>query len=281
MSHSVWFLGSLWYKELSEPYESLNKTVLAGFDGAEVSIEYPLLDEKDVDIIALHDFSRNYFLGVHLPWRDVNLASPIPEIRDGALRYLQRVISVLDRAEPRYYVLHVTTSSIGCRNSIKCVEKAASVLTELSKVTSTKVIVETTAGPCCGNASAIGLLISEAEGIGVCLDIAQLVAEFRGESEVGSRELIKRITESLPPNIWSAVELVHVHGWDTRGRKVILHRYPSDEQLLAINDFLRTVLEKTGKLVAVFEVFYDRRGNQMHSWELGELLREVSRGVLS
>ncbi len=279
MSGEIRFLGSLWYKELSNPYESLNKTVLAGFDGAEVSIEYPLLDEKEVDVSALSDFSRNYYLGVHLPWRDVNLASPIPEIREGALKYLRRVISVLDRAEPQYYVLHVTTASIGCRNSIRCVEKAADALTVLGRETTAKIIVETTSGPCCGNLSTIGLLVDEAEGVGVCLDIAQLVAEVLREGEEGCGRLVDEVIESLPPNVWDAAELTHIHGWEIRGRRVLPHRYPSDEQIAALRKFLRSVIERTGRLVAVFEVFYDSRGNTVHSWELSPLLREIARGM--
>ena len=279
MSGEIRFLGSLWYKELSNPYESLNKTVLAGFDGAEVSIEYPLLDEKEVDVSALSDFSRNYYLGVHLPWRDVNLASPIPEIREGALKYLRRVISVLDKAEPQYYVLHVTTASIGCRNSIRCVEKAADALTVLGRETAAKIIVETTSGPCCGNLSTIGLLVDEAEGVGVCLDIAQLVAEVLREGEEGYGRLVDEVIESLPPNVWDAAELTHIHGWEIRGRRVLPHRYPSDEQIAALRKFLRSVIERTGRLVAVFEVFYDSRGNTVHSWELSPLLREIARGM--
>ncbi len=275
----VRFLGSLWYKELSNPYESLNKIVLAGFDGAEISIEYPLLDEKDVDVGALHDFSRNYYLGVHLPWRDVNLASPIPEIREGALKYIKRVISVMDKAEPRYYVLHVTTASIGCRNSIRCVEKAAAALTKLGKETTAKIVVETTSGPCCGNLSAIGLLVDEAEGVGVCLDIVQLVAEVLSEGEEGCEKLVDNVIESLPPNVWGVVGLTHIHGWEIRGRRVLPHRYPSDEQIAALKKFLRAVMERVGRLVAVFEVFYDQRGNSLHSWELSHLLREIARGL--
>lgn len=273
------FLGSLWYKELLNPYDSLNKTVLTGFDGAEVSIEYPLLDKQGIDINALSDFSNNYYLGIHLPWRDVSLASPIPEIRDGALKYIKRIISVLDRAEPQYFVLHVTTASLECRNSLRCIETASNTLTMLTKETATKIVVETTSGPCCGNLSAIGLLINEAEGVGVCLDVAQLVAEVFREENENWEKLVDLITEFLPLSVWRSVELTHIHGWEVRGKRIVPHRYPSQEQVEALRRFLRTVKERTGKLVTVFEVFYDSRGNPLHSWELGQLLREIARGL--
>lgn len=273
------FLGSLWYKELMNPHESLNKTVLAGFDGVEVSIEYPLLDEREFDVNILSDFSSSYYLGIHLPWRDVKLASPVPEIREGALKYIKRVISVMDKAEPQYFVLHVTTASLECRNSLRCIETAANTLTRLAKETAAKIVVETTSGPCCGNLSTIGLLVDEAEGVGVCLDIAQLVAEVLREGNEDWEELVNLVIESLPPSVWGSVEVTHIHGWETRGRRIVPHRYPSQEQVAALRRFLGTVMERAGKLVTVLEVFYDSRGNPLHSWELSPLLREIARGL--
>lgn len=275
----VKFLGSLWYKELVNAYESFNRTLLAGFDGAEVSVEYPLLDEKSIDVSTLSDFSSNYYLGIHLPWRDINLASPLPEVRDGALKYLLRVISVLEKVEPQYFVLHMSTESLGCRNSVKCVETAASTLRDLVRETATKIIVETTTGPCCGNLSSIGLLVEEAGDVGVCLDIAQLVADVISEGNEDQEELVELVIDSLPPSVWERVELTHIHGWEIRGRRVIPHRYPTHEQVAILRRFLKAVMERTGKLVTVFEVFYDSRGNPLHSWELGTLLREIARGL--
>ena len=161
---------------------------------------------------------------------------------------------------------------------MRCVERAADALTKLRRETAAKIIVETTSG-CCSNLSTIGLLVDEAEGVGVCLDIAQLVAEVFQEGEEDSRRLMDNIIESLPPNVWAAVELTHIHGWEIRGRRVLPHRYPSDEQIVALRKFLRSVFERTGRLVVVFEVFYDTRGNAVHSWELSPLLREIARGM--
>jgi sugar phosphate isomerase/epimerase len=275
--NEIKFLGSLWYKELVNPYESLNRTVLAGFDGAEISIEYPLLDEHELDISALTDFSSKYRLGVHLPWRDVNLATPIPEIREGTFKYIKRVVSLLDRADPDYYVLHVTTASLECRHSLRCIKIAADILTRLSKEAGARIIVETTSGPCCGNMSSIGMLIEETEEIGVCLDIAQLLAEVFREGKEDWDKTVDTIIESLPPNIWERVELAHIHGWEVRGRKIIPHRYPSPEQMPALRKFLRSIINRTKKLVAVLEVFYDLRGEPLHAWELAPLLREIAK----
>ncbi|MCD6324073.1 MAG: sugar phosphate isomerase/epimerase [Desulfurococcales archaeon] len=189
----------------------------AGFDGFEVSIDYPHYYEPSTIVKALQIIKcAGLSVAYHLPWRDLSLASPAENVRKASVKEILKAIDTIGRLEehPLYLVLHLETSQSNCGfRSSKCVEAAVKSLNEIMPVTSDmgfEVLVETTEGKCCGGESELPYILREVPDVHVCLDVTHLtLSRWR---RVGVSQKPPEIIEDQAPILLERVRAVHIHG---------------------------------------------------------------------
>ncbi|MCX8208445.1 MAG: sugar phosphate isomerase/epimerase [Sulfolobales archaeon] len=247
---------TLWYKDFRR--RSVVEEVLdGGFDGFELSLDYPLCGTLRLERIPqIKDLSKaGLGTGIHLPWREVYLASPIEEIRRTSLNYVVKCLAEAMPLNPTYAVLHLVTDQATCSNGEElCLSAAVSsleVLVGVAEEYGVRLYVETTRNYCCGSLE--HSVRYPRRGLGVCLDIPHVVERY---SRLLRRPVgLSEIVASAPPASLEVVECVHLHGYSMSGYHVVeSHIEPSREVL---GEYLEVL--KSGRLkprYTVLESFF-------------------------
>ncbi|MEM1622918.1 MAG: TIM barrel protein [Sulfolobales archaeon] len=247
---------TLWFKDFKRR-DLPSELVKGGFDGFELSLDYPICWRaklKEVpQVRAL--LSSGLEASVHLPWREIYLASPIDEVRRTSLSSVLRCFEEARTIEPKYAVLHVVTDQATCSDSIEeCIaasKKSIEALTEVANQLGVPLYVETTRNFCCGGLEqAVNYLEL---GVRLCLDIPHAVERYsrlrRAPSSLGD------VLRDAPPRALGAIECVHLHGYVLSGYHVIeSHVEPSRELLGEYIETLRRGVLKPK--YTVLESFY-------------------------
>ncbi len=254
---------TLWYKDFRR--SSLVREVAeGGFDGFELSLDYPLCGgpAKLEELAQIRDLlGLGLGAAVHLPWREIYLASPVEEIRRVSLDYTVRCLEDVGRLEPAYAVLHLTADQAVCFDSVeRCVSAAAESLGVLARVaeeTGTQLYVETTRNYCCGG---LEQSVSYLElGARLCLDVPHAIERH---SRLRKTPLgLSDVLLEAPPRAIEAVECVHLHGYSMSGYHVVESHLEPDRELLS--EYLKAL--RRGALkprYTVLEAFYSATGRR-------------------
>jgi len=125
-----------WYRNVMDNsfVESLTDV---NVDGIELSIDYPLCFTQEIPDAFINAVRREGLeIGLHLPWREVFLASPILEIRKLSERIIAKIVSsVANRLDPAYLIIHLSTNQSWCGPEDRfCLNAAGSSLKALSQL---------------------------------------------------------------------------------------------------------------------------------------------------
>lgn len=135
----------VWYgvveKDLDEFASILNKCREFGIEFVELSIDYPwpyrYLDKlyKVINIIR----EKCLLLGIHAPWRDIHLASPLEEIRKASVKEVVDTVKTIYKMQimdPVYIVLHVSSSQnqLLANNRIDIIGSARKSISEIKEI---------------------------------------------------------------------------------------------------------------------------------------------------
>lgn len=248
---------SLWREDLRRLDKIFKEILEAGMDHVEVSVESPL----DLEEAArLCDAARRsgLSLGIHAPWREIFLASPVEEIRGAGLRATRSVVERLSSFEPDYFVVHGSSDQIACSSHEDlCLESLQRSLEELSTHGRT-ILLETTQGGCCGKTGQILKLADKIPGLQLCIDLAHVAVENIVKAKSAWPRSISEAVQEVPEVLWRRARLIHVHGLRDRERRPRSH-HDFARTPLGAEDVARTALTK-GIEYIVFEVFYRSSG---------------------
>ena len=257
-----------WYKD---DFSSNNYALFfeQGIEYIELSLEYPwpFWDEKRLRKITKEIKEYDLKINFHLPWRDLSIISPYPQVRIGAYKYLLSIadfIETLD-ATKEYAVLHATTSENVKLNSDKNIlmeitETLMKLNEEYEKRGVNLLLENLPKGP----SSSIILLkkLTNKANLGICLDIGHLITSIllKEKENIGEKELLSHIKKWLD-TFNDKIHVTHIHGI-VKVNGNILEHYLIDNYYDIYADALRKINEKKKEINVTLEIFY--RDPQKH-----------------
>lgn len=252
-----------WYRDLRR--RTLAAEVLdTGFDGVELSLDYPVCVGVSVrDLAQVRELaSSGLGLGVHLPWREVFLASPLVDVRRASTGYVLRCLDDASVLEPKYAVVHVSSDQAYCMdNAVECVRVAEESISAIARACwdlGIPLHVETTRGYCCGGLEHMANYI--AYGARVCLDIPHSVERY---SKLYRRLLgLEDVVREAPPQVLEAVGVTHLHGYTVSGYRVVdSHLVPGKDLVVGYASMVRRGVLRPA--YTVLESFYVEPGRHL------------------
>ncbi len=275
--------GTVWYEDLRELVKVISSLQDAGFDGVEVSLDYPLVHGGLLES-KLEEFLRGVVdaglkLAIHAPWRDLNISSPVREVSITSLKLISEALErALKLAEVEYVVIHLTTNQKYCgfrdkeciKASIENLEVLERLVRELSPA---PLLIETTSGRCCSGEEQLPLILSSRSTIGVCLDPTHILE--RRLKKYKSVYRLRDILRDLPPIILERTEVLHIHGYRVKEGVFVPHTYPTEEQLTEFREFARFL--KSPSKPVVLEIFRSDEGRIVPPEGLKPLVEEIRR----
>ena len=283
---SVPILCSIWYRDLgrsSEDIRYLIKQIRDSYlDGIELSIDYPLLYKKEVPkVISEYLKHEGMYLTIHLPWRDIELASPLNEIREASIKLVVRSIDELSTLEPSYFITHLTTEQDHCgymsRDCIESAKESIGVLSDKAREVGIPILIETTHEKCCSSDDTLPYVLESVIDnpyIGVCLDPIHILS--RRLRRWRSRQSLIELINDLPPIIVNKVEELHIHGFKELGMGLLyVHLLPNEEVIRDISEVLKSSVIKDKVKILVIEAYKDDIGNDVDLPRLRSVVRKV------
>ncbi len=252
-------------------------------DGIELSIDYPLLFTQEIPDAFIDAIRKEGLeVGLHLPWRETFLASPIPEIRRLSERIVSGIVtSVTSKLDPLYFVVHLSTNQSWCGPKDQlCLEAASKSLESLSQLSDElgiPLLIETVMDRCCSNEEHLPHLLMHADPgkIGVCLDISHIIERRVKRWKTLHNPLT--VVNDLPPIMLERTKAVHIHGVHVLGPHAVLtHVVPSEEFLRELMQAIQSYVPHAR--VGVLEIFRDITGRDINIRELRWVVSYVRRG---
>jgi len=271
-----------WYRNVMN-HDFIESLTGINADGIELSIDYPLFFTQEIPDVFFDAIHREGLeVGLHLPWREVFLASPIPEIRRLSERIITGVVtSVTSKLDPLYFVVHLSTNQSWCGPKDQlCLEAAGKSLENLSQLSDKlgiPILVETVTDRCCSNEEHLPHLLMHTDPgkIGVCLDIPHIIERRVKRWKVIHNPLT--IVNDLPPIMLERAKVVHIHGVHVPGYHTVLtHVVPSKDFLRELMQAIRSRVPRAG--VGVLEIFKDITGRDINIRELRWIVSYVRGG---
>lgn len=273
---------TLWFKDFRKR-DLVREVSDGGFDGIELSLDYPMCGYTELkDIPQLEDLVKlGLEVAVHMPWREVYLASPVEEIRKMSVDYVIKCLEESRSVNPTYAVLHLVTDQAVCTdNADLCVTAALRSLGQLSETArriGVPLYVETTRNYCCGGLE--HSVIYMEHGTMLCLDIPHAIERY---SRLRKKPVsLSEILLDAPPKALEAVECVHLHGYVMAGHYIVeSHIEPSRELL---GEYLGILRKKALRpKYTVLESFYSTAEKRLIRyselrWCVDELKKNRSR----
>lgn len=270
---------TLWYKDFRRG-SLVSEVIDGGFDGFELSLDYPLCRSVKLSEIGplKQLLSSGLEMGVHLPWREVYIASPIDEVRETSLNYVIRCLRELSSLDITYLVVHASTDQAVCSDNVDvCVSAGLKSITAIAEVASelgAPLYVETTRSYCCGGLEQVVNYLDY--GASICLDIPHAVERY---SRLYRRPMsLSEILREAPPRTLRAIGCVHLHGYTMSGYHVVdSHLEPQRTLLSEYLDVLRRrIIEPR---YTVLESFYSlETGKQIQFNRLRWCVEELKKG---
>lgn len=271
---------SVWKRDVSRAGQLIQDLVETGIDHVEIDID-SILDLEDREWLrelAGVLYRENMTIGVHAPWKELYIASPVEEVREASVKILTRLVRALRDTgiDYEYIVLHPSSEQPVCtENTMRCLESLKRSLEGIMRETE-RVVVETIQGRCCGRAEQIDILLDMVPGLSVCLDLAHVIAE-----NIKTREFrtVADAIELVSRKVLEKTMVLHLHGlYIERDKRVKTHR-----------DFSITPLGETSLVerirdiqrlrYIVFEVFYNREGRDARPLDIRDEVSRVRRLV--
>lgn len=265
---------TIWRKDLGRIKELINELVSLSFDHVEIDID-TLLELEDTkwlrNFVELLE-ENNLTFGIHGPWKEIYLASPQEEIREAALRVIERLIHRLqDFSNYKYIVLHPSSENPVCQEDPRvCLNALVNSLNRLLEIDN-RIVIETIQGKCCGQLNHLEILLDKIPDLRICIDLAHIYTE---NMKLKQFKKLSDVFEIVPKKILRNTLLLHLHGVQADSGKTRSHRDFSYTPLGEENIFL-TTREYTNIKYLVFEVFYSREGKSSWPRDVGDEIKRL------
>ncbi len=272
---------NLWYRDSPKVREVVAKAVAIGMNHGEISIDYPfgMVEVEPFEEMAKIVRENGMTVSVHAPWQELNIASPIEEIRRASVEVLKRVLKEAYRVEALHVVVHVTSEQACCRRKPyvdRCIDAATRSLEELVRFAEdlglTIMVENVSNAPCCGRIDQISEIISRVNGVYLCLDVAHAIT-----SDKQRCDSLENVDYADVVSEWSSavgverIAELHVHGVKRIGRKIEVHL-----DLDGVKMDIKRILKTLGRNLrfVVFEVFRSSAGSR-ESFDIEKLVSYV------
>jgi endonuclease IV len=264
---------TIWRKDIERAEDLINELISYSLDHVEIDID-SLFDLEDLTWISKFRSlleKYNISIGIHGPWKELYIASPQVEIREAAIKVIEKVIDKLNNLNYEYIVLHPSSDNPICQdNVIYCINALADSISRLIEKDQ-RIVIETIQGRCCGQINQLELLLDKRPDIKICVDLAHIYAE--NTSRFKELNKLSNVIDIISEKILRNTSVLHLHGVYIEGGKTRSHRDFSQIALGEDRIFLLTQKHRNIRYI-VFEVFYSRNGKS--SWP-HDVEREVKR----
>ena len=264
-------LHSIWLKDLNNVRDLLESVERAGFNGIELSVDYPLCHEAGIPEVFLSELeSRGYIYSFHLPWRDLALASPLKEIRRFSVNEISRCIKNLQGFKPEYFVTHLATNQAFCGyRDRKCVQAGINSLNDLLPLVEDAGIpleIETTADRCCGDEEHLPYILTQVQtnALGVCLDLPHIIE--RRAKKWGEIYELDEVLRDQAPVLIEKTRIIHIHGYSFEKGVLQSHLFPEE-------NLIKKLINGLKNMNALIHV----KGFVIETFHKGNLRKDVSR----
>lgn len=256
---------TLWNKSsLSrEDFEALRK---AGYSLAEVSLDYPWPYSGDFPGVVAEIKGLGLDLAFHAPWRDIQLASPYPEVSRASLEALKKVIDKVGDYAPVYIVFHLQTREEVelSEEYVSSVKGVVSELGDYARSRGIRPLLENTFGGL-SESPELFVDIMKSAGLGACLDVGRLLP--RDSYGNFSLDTIERWIKAVGDRI----ETLHLHTVGRRKGRVTEHfSFLGSETLFSM--IVKRARSYNPNLIVTIEVFYTHTGNDATAPYLADML---------
>ncbi len=271
---------SAWLRDLEKLKDLLSEAANIGLNHVELSIDYPFGFEKPELVVEVCRavIDMGFTLSIHAPWREIYLASPIPEIRHASINVVKKFIELAGKANVNYVVLHIASDQPYCKTSVPnpCILAAIeslNILIECAENYGTYILVENTSNtPCCGTFNQISYILSQTRAF-LCLDIAHAIT-----SDPHYLEMLDRLDYADVVSEWCGslgaekIIALHIHGIQKdNGIKVHL-------DLESIKIDVKKIVKKLHQNLkyVVFEIYRKRDGSKIRLSDLEPYVKSFS-----
>ena len=275
----------VWYgdKNLEHTIASVAR---AGFNYIELSLDYPWPFKQVDKLKQIRRYTQEYSLriGLHGPWRDIALASPIESVRKAGLEVYRRVIEVAVDLEANYLNLHLATAqaidvdSVIEKDSIEAAIHSAMELCDLACEHALYLVVENDPGKCCGLLSQLAPIADKEKRIKFCFDVGHAVIAYTRKAKKNKENTGQQINYLELASQWATtfkdrLILLHLHDYRVKNGHVEDHLPPGVANV-SVKQLLKT-LRGTGIYYILLEVFYEEGGKHASPEKLSNTVREV------
>ena len=273
----------VWYgdRNLDHVIASISR---AGFSYIEVSLDYPWPFKHVDKLNNVIRLAREYSLrvGVHGPWRDIALASPIENIRRASIEVYKSLMENVALMDPLYLNVHLATTQIVDierdleKESIDAAMRSVEELYDIAREYGVDLVVENDPGKCCSLLDHLAPIKDRVEKVFFCFDIGHAVIAYHRKMK-RSREEVKVDYLELARQ-WATVFerkliLLHLHDYRYKNGHVEDHLPPGTHNVNVKN--LLKALRDTGIRYVLLEVFYEEGGKHASPEKLVDVVRDV------
>ncbi len=273
----------IWYgdKNIEQVIISISR---AGFSYIEISLDYPWPFKRGEKLKKAMRMAEEYGLkiGVHGPWRDIALASPIESIRRASVEVYRALVEHVASMNPLYLNIHLATSQIVDiekdleKESIEAAIRSVEELYELSREYGIDLVIENDPGKCCSLIEHLAPIKDSVEKAFFCFDVGHAVISYyrkvrrnRGNERIDYLELARQ---------WATVfgkrlVLLHLHDYRYKNGHIEDHLPPGTHNVNVKN--LLKALRGTNIRYILLEVFYEEGGKHASPEKLVDVVRDV------
>jgi sugar phosphate isomerase/epimerase len=243
-----------------------------GADYVEISLDYPWmnglrLDEEKAVRRAVREWG--FQVGIHGPWRDVALASPLEEVWEASLKlYREKVVKVASTLEAEYVNIHVSTEENVEDASVRDVAldkgiEAVRLLAEETWSIGAELTVENVPRKLCSTVDDVSRILDSVPRARFCLDVGHALASYLWRNrDPGLRH---EILEHWVSALGSKVYLLHLHDIKLNEGRITEH-IPLGTGILGEEELV-FLAERLSPSYILLEVFRTPEGKRSNSVE--------------
>ena len=239
-----------------------------GADYVEVSLDYPWmnglrLEEEKALRKAVREWG--FRVGIHGPWRDVALASPIDLVWEASVKlFRERIGDVASTLEADYINIHVTTEENVENNAIRGAAlakgiEAVRLIVEEAWDLGVELTVENVPRKLCSTVDDIARILDSVPRARFCLDAGHALASYLWRSR--DPGMAHEILEHWATALGSRAYVIHLHDVRLSEGRIVEH-LPLGSGILGQKE-LGLIASKTRPAYVLLEVFRDPEGRRV------------------
>ena len=273
----------VWYgdKNIEQVLTSIAR---AGFSYIELSLDYPWpfkhLDKLETIVNLAQEYSLK--IGVHGPWRDIALASPIESIRRASVEVYRLLMERVASLDPLYLNVHLATSQVVDidrdleREAIESAIRSVEELYGIARDHGVDLVIENDPGKCCSLPGHLAPIKERVGKVFFCFDVGHAIIAYhrklrrdRENSKVDYLELARQWVTIFKDKLI----LLHLHDYKYKNGHVEDHLPPGSHNV-NIKNLLKTLRDANIRYI-LLEVFYEEGGKHASPEKLVDIVRDV------